>query len=155
MFSRRTTFFTTLLEAALAVAVSLGVLLVPLTVLWVAENNSTVDWMAAYRASADIWLAAHGVPIAITEQTIAGVSAPAFVLQILPLGFTAVILGLAFRMGQRLATSAVLWPGWLGGIGVYGTASLLLTTSSKHALASADANLGVFLPPVLLSLIHI
>jgi len=149
VFSRRTTFFTTLLEAALAVAVSLGVLLVPLTVLWVAENNSTVDWMAAYRASADIWLAAHGVPIAITEQPIAGVSAPAFVLQILPLGFTAVIVGLAFRMGQRLATSAVLWPGWLGGIGVYGTASLLLTTSSKHALASADANLGVFLPPVL------
>jgi DNA-binding phage protein len=149
VFSRRTTFFTTLLEAALAVAVSLGVLLVPLTVLWVAENNSTLDWMASYRASADIWLAAHGLPIAITEQTIAGVAAPAFVLQMLPLGFTAIIVGLAFRMGQRLATSAVLWPGWVAGIGVYGAASLMLTTSSKHALAAADANIGVFLPPVL------
>jgi Family of unknown function (DUF6350) len=155
VFSRRTTFFTTLLEAALAVAVSLGVLLVPLTVLWVAENNSSVDWMAAYRSSADIWLAAHGVPIAITEQTIAGVATPAFVLQILPLGFTAIIVGLAFRMGQRLATSAVLWPGWVAGIGVYGAASLLLTTSSKHALAAPDANIGVFLPPIVFGLVLI
>ena len=153
MFSRKTTFITAALEAALVVAVSLGILLVPFTVLWAVENNATIDWMAAYRASVDIWLAAHGVPIQVTAQVIAGVSVPGFVLAIAPLGYSAIMLAMTFRMGQRLANSKTLWPGWLGAVAVYGVASLLLSDSAKHELATPDVRLGAYLPTFVFALV--
>jgi hypothetical protein len=148
VFSRRTTFITAALETALAVAIGLGLMLVPLTLLWAVENNSTVDWMAAYRASADIWLAAHGVHITVPAQTIASVAAPDFVISIIPLGLTALIIGLAYRIGQRLATSSSLWPGWLAAAVVYGAFSLLVTTTAKSQLAFPNEVAGTFLPPL-------
>ena len=153
MFSRKTTFLTAVLETALVVAVSLGILLVPLTVLWAVENNSSIDWTAAYRASADIWLAAHGVPIAVAAQSIAGVGVPEFLISMVPLGYSLGIGALTFKMGQRLATGRALWPGWLGAIAVYGAASLFIADSAKHTLATPVANLAAFLPTIVFTLV--
>jgi len=155
VFSRRTTFITAALETALAVAVGLGILLVPLTLLWAIENNSTVDWSAAYRTAADVWLAAHGVHISVPAQTIAGVAAPEFFISMIPLGLTALILGLAYRVGQRLATSASLWPGWLAVAFVYGGFSLLISTTAKSPLAAPDPVAGPFLPATVFTLVAI
>ena len=148
MFSRRTTFITVALETALAVAVGLGILLVPLTLLWALENNSTVDWTAAYRTAADFWLAAHGVHIAVPAQTIAGVAVPDFNISMIPLGLTALIVGTGYRVGQRLATSQVLWPGWVAVALVYGGFSLLISNTVKSPLAAPDPVQGTFIPPL-------
>jgi len=148
VFSRRTTFITAALETALAVAVGLGILLVPLTLLWAVENNSTVDWSAAYRTAADVWLAAHGVHISVPAQTIAGVAVGDFSISMIPLGLTALLVGLAYRVGQRLATSVSLWPGWLAIAFVYGGFSLLISTTAKSPLALPDPVAGPFLPAI-------
>ncbi|MFM7029820.1 MAG: DUF6350 family protein [Micrococcales bacterium] len=147
MFNRRTTFITVALETALAAAVALGILVLPLTVLWVVENNGTIDWLVAYRAAADAWLAAQGVPIQVPAQVIAGVSAPAFIVAIAPLGYTAIVAVSAFRIGQRMASSEVLWPGWVAAGLTYGALSFLITGSAQASAASPDVTLGTYLPP--------
>jgi len=149
VFNRRTTFLTAALEALLAVAVTFGILLVTLTLLWAVENNASVDWMAAYRTAADIWLAAHGVPIQVSAQTIAGVATPAFAISMVPLAFTALIVFLAYRAGTRLAASGELWPGWLAAAAVYGGVSTLVANSSVHELAAVNPAQGTFQPPII------
>ncbi|MEN9737522.1 MAG: hypothetical protein RJA26_755 [Actinomycetota bacterium] len=119
-----------------------------MTLLWAVENNSTVDWTAAYRTAADFWLAAHGVHISVPAQTIAGVEAPDFTISMIPLGLTALIIGLAFRIGQRLATSQVLWPGWVAIALVYGGFSLLISNTVKSPLAAPDSAQGTLIPPL-------
>lgn len=153
MFSRKTIFVTAALEAALAVAIGLGILLVPFTILWVAENNASVDFMAAYRTAADIWLAAHGVHILVPAQTIAGIKTTDFALAIMPLGLSAIIFTTAFRVGRRLAATAQLWPGWLGAFVVYFGFSLLVTTTAKSDLAAPITVQGTYLPPLLWTLV--
>jgi hypothetical protein len=155
VFNRRTTFLTAALEAALAVAITFGLLLVGLSLLWVTENNASVDWMAAYRTAADIWLGAHGVAINVAAQTIAGVKTPAFTLSLYPLLLTAGIAALAFRSGQRLATSVQLWPGWVGTALVYGGFSTLIANTSVHQLAAADSARGTFQPVAVYLLVQI
>lgn len=149
MLNRRLTFLTSALEALLAVAVTLGVLVVGLTLLWAVENNGTTDWIVAYRAAADIWLSAHGVGIGVAHQTIAGISTPAFLITVIPLGFTAVIISLAYRAGTRMASSQRLWPGWLATALVYGGFSLFVANSAVSPLASANPAQGTFQPPMI------
>ena len=153
MFSRKTTFITAVLEAALAVAAGLGVILVPLTILWAVENNATIDWMAAYRASADIWLAAHGVQIMVPAGSIAGIQTPDFVLSLIPLGLSALIFSTAYRMGKRLAATTSLWPGWIGALGVYGAMSLVITSSAHHKLAYPIETQGSYQPVIMYGLV--
>jgi hypothetical protein len=153
VFSRKTTFITAVLEAALAVAAGLGVILVPLTILWAVENNATIDWMAAYRASADIWLAAHGVQIMVPAGTIVGIQTPDFVLSLIPLGLSALIFSSAYRMGKRIAATTSLWPGWVGALGVYGAMSLVITTSAHHKLAYPIETQGIYQPVIVYGLV--
>jgi hypothetical protein len=153
VFSRKAIFVTAALEAALAVAVGLGILLVPFTILWLTENNASVDFMAAYRAAADTWLAAHGVHIIVPAQKIAGIAAPDFVLSIIPLGLGAIVFGTAYRVGRRLAATQQLWPGWAGAFAVYLGFSLLITTTAKSDLAFPVVAQGTYQPAVLWTLV--
>jgi hypothetical protein len=153
VFSRKATFIAAALEAAVGVAVGLGILLVPFIVLWVAENNSSVDLSAAYRAAADIWLAAHGVHIVVPAQKIVGIAVPDFTLSLIPLGITLIIGFTAYRLGRRLAATQSLWPGWAGAMVVYGALSLLLTTTAKSDLAFPLAVQGTYQPPLVYGLV--
>ena len=153
MFSKQATFVTALIESALAVAIGMGVLLVPMSVLWLAENNGTTDWMVAYRTAADFWLAAHGVHIVIPAGTVANIAVPDFVISLAPLGLTAVVAFTAYRMGKRLAASRSMWPGWLAAALVYLGFSLLITSTSHAPVAFVNEGQGTFQPPLVFTLL--
>ena len=95
------------LEALIAVAVGIGIVLVPLTVLWAAQFGMAVDWAVFWRAAADVWLAGHGVDLAVTlpAVTVATLGLPAasaaFPLTIAVLGFALLTAAFGVRAGLR------------------------------------------------------
>jgi hypothetical protein len=147
--NKRQTFFIAALEAAILVAISLGVVLVPLSLVWLLENNPDVDWLVAFRAAADFWLLSHGTGLVVPEGEILGLLVPAFVVTLVPLGMTIWLARSFYNAGKRFLAARSLWPGWLGGALVYGAAALGISTAAYDSTIYPVAWQGVFFPTIL------
>jgi hypothetical protein len=122
------TFLLAAFDAAIRVLLGLGVLLGPLTIVWLFENDANVDWLVAFRAASDFWLLSHGTRLVVPAGEILGVAVPTFVVALIPLGMTIWFARLYYTAGKRFLASSALWPGWLGGTLVMGIASLGVST---------------------------
>lgn len=147
--NKRQTFFIAALEAAILVAISLGFVLVPLSLVWLLENNPDVDWLVAFRAAADFWLLSHGTGLVVPEGEILGLLVPAFIVTLVPLGMTIWLARSFYNAGKRFLAARSLWPGWLGGALVYGAASLGISTAAYDSTIYPVAWQGVFFPTIL------
>jgi hypothetical protein len=147
--NKRQTFFIAALEAAILVAISLGFVLVPLSLVWLLENNPDVDWLVAFRAAADFWLLSHGAGLIVPEGQILGIIVPAFAVTLVPLGLTIWLARLFYKAGKRFLAARALWPGWLGGSIVYGAAALGISTATYDPVIYPVAWQGVFFPTLL------
>ena len=147
--NKRQTFFIAALEAAILVAISLGLVLVPLTLVWFLESNPEVDWLVTFRAASDFWLLSHGTGLVVPEGEILGILVPAFVVTLVPLGMTIWLARSFYNAGKRFIAARSLWPGWLGGSLVYGTAALGISTAAYDSAIYPIAWQGVFFPTIL------
>ena len=147
--NKRQTFFIAALEAAILVAISLSLVLVPLTLVWFLENNPEVEWLVAFRAAADFWLLSHGTGLVVPEGEILGILVPAFVVTLVPLGMTIWLARSFYNAGKRFIAARSLWPGWLGGSLVYGAAALGISTAAYDIAIYPIAWQGVFFPTIL------
>jgi hypothetical protein len=147
--NKRQTFFIAALEAAILVAISLGVVLVPLTLVWFLENNPEVDWLVTFRAASDFWLLSHGTGLVVSEGEILGILVPAFMVTLVPLGMTIWLARSFYNAGKRFIAARSLWPGWLGGSLVYGAAALGISTAAYDSAIYPIAWQGVFFPTIL------
>jgi len=139
-------------EAALVVAIGIGISLAPLTVLWAAQFGFQVDWTVFWRASVDIWLIGHGADLNMTLDPavaatlgLAGADA-AFPLTVAALGFAVVTVILGLRAGRRVAETKYLALGELVAIGTFGLLSLAVTLSALHPLARPSIVQGALFP---------
>ena len=139
-------------EAALVVAIGIGISLAPLTILWAAQFGFQVDWMVFWRASVDIWLIGHGGDMIVTLDPavaatlgLAGADA-AFQLSIAALGFAVVTVILGLRAGRRVAETRYLLLGELVAIGTFGVLSLAVTLSALHPMARPSIVQGAIFP---------
>ena len=130
-------------------AIGLGVVLVPLSLVWLLENNPDVDWLVAFRAAADFWLLSHGTGLVVPEGEILGLPVPAFVVTLVPLGMTIWFARSFYNAGKRFLAARSLWPGWLGGALVYGAAALGISTAAYDSTIYPIAWQGVFFPTIL------
>jgi hypothetical protein len=147
--NKRQTFFIAAIEAAILVAISLGVVLVPLTLVWFLENNPDVDWLVTFRAASDFWLLSHGTGLVVPEGEILGILVPAFVVTLVPLGMTIWLARSFYNAGKRFIAARTLWPGWLGGSLVYGASALGISTAAYDSAIYPIAWQGVFFPTIL------
>jgi len=147
--NKRQTFFIAAIEAAILVAISLGVVLVPLTLVWFLENNPEVDWLVTVRAASDFWLLSHGTGLVVPEGEILGILVPAFVVTLVPLGMTIWLARSFYNAGKRFIAARALWPGWLGGSLVYGASALGISTAAYDSTIYPIAWQGVFFPTIL------
>jgi hypothetical protein len=148
--NRRLTFLLAAFEALLVAAIGFGILLAPLTVVWLFENDPTIDWLLPFRASADVWLMAHGTRLVVPAGAFGSTEVPAFVVSMIPLGISLLIAHLANRMGLRLTSALELWPAWLAAGLVYGGISFALSTLAYNEFAYPVTWQGTLLPPMFL-----
>ena len=143
---RRLTFLTAGIDALFTVVLGIAVLLGPITLIWLFENDPTINWFVAYRASADIWLAAQGTDIVVASNKILGMQVDQFSIQFLPLGYTIFLAWLAFRVGRRFSVTPQLWPAWTASILAYGASSLFLSSTAYDKAIYPINWQGTFLP---------
>ena len=151
--NRRLTFLIAAFEALVIAGIGVGITLAPLTVIWLFENDPSIDWFVAFRAASDIWLMAHGTRLVVAEGVIMGVEVPSFVISVVPLGLTFLIGFLALRLGRRLTAANELWPGWLSATAVYGAISLFLSTAAHNPAIYPVNWQGTFLPPTFFAIV--
>ncbi|MFM7014453.1 MAG: DUF6350 family protein [Actinomycetota bacterium] len=151
----RQTFLIAALEAAILVAIGLGLILAPLTIVWIVENDPNIDWSVAFRSAADIWLLGHGTRLVVPSGELLGVEIPTFVVSLIPLGMTILLARMSFNAGKRFLAAKALWPGWLGGILVYGGAALAISSLSYNSVIFPVAWQAVFFPTALFAFFQI
>lgn len=145
---KRLTFLTAGIESLFSISITLGVLLLPATLIWLFENDPSISWFVAYRASADFWLAAQGTDIIVAKSRILGVAVDQFALTLIPLGFSAFIAFLAYRVGRKYAIAPQLWPAWTGAILAYGAAAVFISTTAYDKAVYPINWQGTFLPTI-------
>ncbi|CAD6004048.1 DUF6350 family protein [Agreia sp. COWG] len=129
------------LDALLVGALGLGILLVPLTILWLTQFELAVDFAAFWRVAANFWLLGNGVDLLVTiDPTLAlrlaltGAGVP-FTIGIAPLGIAALTLFLGWRSGRRLADSRHRLLGAATGIVTVGLMGWLVALSATTPVA--------------------
>jgi len=147
--NRRQTFLIAAFEAAILIAIGLGVVLAPLTIVWIIENDPDVDWVVAFRAASDFWLLSHGTRLVVPAGEILGVTVPTFVISLIPLGMTIWFARLYYNAGKRFLVAVALWPGWLGGGLVFGSAALAISTLAFDQTVYPVTWQGVIFPTAL------
>lgn len=134
---RSETFLFSALQTLMVVVIGIGALLVPMTLIWLIENDPTQPWVEVFRSAINIWFVAHGVTILVPEGRILGIDVPAFEIALLPIGFSLLIGFLLWRIGRKLATVDVAWPGWAAVAVSYGAVSLGMTAAASGERAYA------------------
>jgi hypothetical protein len=156
--NRTTVALLAALEALIAVAVGVGIVLVPLTVLWAAQFGMAVDWAVFWRAGADVWLAGHGVDLTVSlpATTAATLGLPAASA---PFPITIAVLGFAMltgAFGVRAGLRSTLTPAWrLGAIVavvVFAALYAVVTLTAGSAAVAPSAWQGILLPPFVFAL---
>ena len=156
--TRQLTALFAAFEALLVVGIGVGIPLLPLTVLWGAQYGFALDWVAFWRASADLWLVGHGVDVRFTldEVTAAslgftGAGTP-FALTIAALGFALLTVALGVRAGRRVAETGHLLLGGLVAVIVFAGLSLTIAWSAIHPLARPSLTQAAILPALVFAL---
>lgn len=140
-------------DAAVAAAAGLVVLLAPLTLLWTVALGADADWGALWPATGVLWQFGHGVPIdiALPDAVVAAIGIPVdaaeFTLSLTPMAFLVFTLLFAARSGGRAARSGA-WPlGVASGTVVFAAISVGVALTAQISLARVPLVLAMLLPP--------
>ena len=122
---------------------------------WLIEQTQGATFQSVFQDSSRTWLSAHGVPILFAEGKLAGLKVPAFVYDLIPLGFSILIGWAIYRSGKKLSGEKYLGFGWLGAILSYLLISVLVVSAAVTKEIFVVQWQGVFLPTVLFVVILI
>lgn len=146
------------LEALIALAISLGVLVIPATLVWMIGTGFSGSWVGYWSAGADFWLLGNGVPLTVTLPDwilapvgVVGANDP-FGVALIPLALTILVIALGLRAGTRAADTTSWLSAFIGAIVVYaGGAAIVVATASGGAISFSPL-LGIIMPPLVFGL---
>lgn len=140
------------LDAAIAAAVGLVVLLAPLTLLWTLAFGGTADWGALWPAAGTLWQFGHGAPLGIDlpdEVVVAAGIAPdaaRFTLSVTPLALLAFTVLFAARSGRRASGAGYWATGVISGTVVFAAISVGVALTAAAEVATVALWVAVLLP---------
>ena len=156
---RRTTIaLLSALEASVAALIGLGVVLVPLMLLWAMHFGLAVDAGVFLRAAADVWLLGHGVdlvvqldPITAGRIPVPGAGEP-FPITIALLGFALLTIASGRRIGRRSAAGGHSFTGGVAAVVVYAVAGVGLALAAADDAARADPWQAAWVPATVVAM---
>jgi hypothetical protein len=146
------------LEAFIAVAIGIGISLVPLTLMWAAQPDLEIGWDVYWRASADIWLVGHGVDLTMTlsPELAAAVALPGaeipFLVSIAPLSFALVTALYGVRLGRKSVESGARFIGPLAAVITFGVLTIAIALSAVNASVMPTAWMAFSFPTAIFAL---
>ncbi|WP_295010343.1 DUF6350 family protein [uncultured Microbacterium sp.] len=139
-------------DAVVAAAVGLGLLLAPLTLFWAISQGAAADWGALWPSTVSLWQYGHGAPLDVSLPDAlvraAGIAPEAarFVLSVPPLLFLAITAFLAARSGRRAALAG----SWITGVGsgtaVFGVVAVGVALTGRSTILSTPLPLAILAP---------
>jgi hypothetical protein len=156
--NRTTVAMLAALEALLAIAIGIGISLVPLTILWAVDSGFSVDWTLFWQGAVDIWLLGNGVDIEVTlpSAVVAGTglaaAADPFFLTIAPLALTAFTVIMGARAGIRASATRYWQTAVAAGFGTVLVLNALVTLSSLGETLRPSLVQALILPGVVYAL---
>lgn len=156
---RRTTIaLLAALEAAVAALIGLGVLLVPLLIVWAVHFGLAVDAAAFFRAAGELWLLGHGVdlvmqldPVTAARAGLPGAGDP-FPITIALLGFALASVAVGRRIGRRSAAAGHSITGSVSAVAVYAVVGGLLALTANSTAATASLWQAIVLPAFVMAI---
>ncbi|WP_396643727.1 DUF6350 family protein [Microbacterium sp.] len=139
------------LDALLAAAVGVAVVLAPLALMWVVALGDA-EWSALWPAAAAVWHLGHLVPISVTlpdaylAATGVDPALATFTLSLAPLAFAAFTGLFAARSGVRAAESGSALTGWISGSLVFAGIATLIAMTSSAPLVSFETWQAILFP---------
>ena len=143
------------LDAAIAAAVGLVVLLAPLTLLWVLAFGLSAEWGSLWPISAALWQFGHGVPVqvVIPDEVILAAGIPEqgarFALSLPPLAILLFSLLFAARSGRRAAVAGDGAAGIAGGLAVFAAISVGVALTGRSGELRTELWAAILLPTVI------
>lgn len=144
--NRRLTLAIGAVQALITVVIGLGALAVPLSVLWLFENDAQTNYGVALRTASDIWLLAQGVSLNVAKGSFLGVEVSAFAISLIPLGYSIFLGWLAWRVGRRISGAPEMWPAWLGAVATYSVLNFLIVRSADLKAIAPNQVMGLIFP---------
>lgn len=142
------------LDALLAAAGGIAVVLAPLALLWVFGLGAP-EWGALWPAAAAVWHLGHLVPVTVTlpdaylAATGIDPSFATFTLSLAPLAFAAFTALFAARSGVRAGEAGAALTGWLSGSLVFAALASVVALTSNADLVASETWLSILLPALL------
>jgi hypothetical protein len=143
------------LDALLVGVLGLGILMIPLTILWLTQFELAVDFSAFWRVAANFWLLGNGVDLLVTiDPTLAlqlalqGAGVP-FEIGFAPLGIAVITLLLGRRSGVRLSASEHRVLGAVVGIATVAGSGLLVAATAGSTAAQPSVPQSLVFPALL------
>ncbi|MFI8631006.1 DUF6350 family protein [Microbacterium sp. NPDC077663] len=131
-------------DALLAVAVGVGVVLAPVTLVWIFGIGGDADWAALWPAAATIWQLGHFAPVAVSlpaELVVLGglpTGGAQFTLSLAPTALALFTAASAWRSGSRAARAGAWVTGVVGGTVTVAAVSAVIALSGRASVASVD-----------------
>jgi hypothetical protein len=116
---------------------------------WLLEQTQGATFQSVLRDTARTWLSAHGVPVHFKATKLGSLEVPAYIYDLIPLGFSILICWAMYRSGKKLSGEQFLGFSWIGAIAAYLSVAVFLTsTAAKKAIFVIQWQ-GVFIPTAL------
>ncbi|GAB2511294.1 hypothetical protein GCM10027064_06080 [Microbacterium petrolearium] len=143
------------IDAAVAAAVAVGVVLAPLTLLWIFSFGGGADWQALWPATARIWQLGMLVPVELTlgDEFLAAASLPqeaaSFAVSLAPLAFAGFVVLFAARSGGRAVAAGAWITGTVAGAATTALIAAIVLLTSDNPVAVVHPAPAVLWPTLL------
>ncbi len=137
------------LGAAFVVALGFVSIFVLNVITWLIEQTQSATFQSVLNDTSRTWLSAHGVPLHFRTSKLGSLEVPAYLFDLIPLGFSVLIGWTMYRTGRKLSGEKYLGLSWAGAILAYLFAAVFVAGSSVSKIAYVIQWQGVFVPTAL------